>query len=130
MGGAGNVAEVAVALTSALYHSGMSMQEARDSNPWFFPSEVWMKDALTKVGFEVQTVELEYRPTKLNDGEGGGLDGWLRLMCASQLELVEEGKRDGMVKEVCDVCRDVVGREDGSQWLGYVRLRGVATKPA
>lgn len=130
MGGAGNVGEVVAALTGALYHAGLSMAEAQDASPWFFPSEKWMEDALTKVGFEVDKVELEYRPTKLNEGAGGGLEGWVRLMCATQLDRAPEGKREGVVKEVCDVCRDVVGREDGSQWLGYVRLRAVARRPS
>lgn len=63
-----------------------------------------------------------------------GLEGWVRLMGAEMLARVpeeEDGvrKRDEAVREVCEVLRDVVTREeDGSQWLGYVRLRGVARR--
>ncbi|KAJ9500532.1 hypothetical protein H2202_003748 [Exophiala xenobiotica] len=130
MGGAGNIAEAAAAMTSALKHSGLSVQEARDASPWFFPSQTWMETALTKIGFHVEKLEVEYRPTKLEQGPGGsGLDGWLRLICAGMLDRVLEHQRDSVVHEVCDVLRDVVTREDGSQWLGFVRLRGVARKP-
>lgn len=131
MGGTGNVAEVAAAMTSALYHAGMSMDQAREASPWFFPSKTWMDDALRKVDFHVEKLEVEYRPTKLDDGgPGGGLEGWLRLICAGMLERVEgEEKRDGVVHEVCEVLRDIITSDDGSQWLGFVRLRGVARKP-
>jgi len=129
MGGAGNVGEVLAALTAALCHAGLSVQEARDANPWYFPSETEMQSALTEAGFAIDKLELEYRPTKLNEGTGGGLEGWMRLMGATMLERVNEGQRDHVVKEVCDVLEDVVGRRDGGQWLGYVRLRGVATRP-
>jgi len=51
------------------------------------------------------------------------------LMGAQFLEAVEESKRDAVVKEVCDVVETVVSREeDGSKWMGYVRLRAVAVK--
>lgn len=129
MGGAGNVAEAAAAMTSALKHSGASIEEARDASPWFFPSQTWMETVLTQIGFHIEKLEVEYRPTKLEQGPRGGLDGWLRLICAGMLDGVPEPKRDSVVKEVCDVLRDVVTREDGSQWLGFVRLRCVARKP-
>lgn len=93
-----------------------------------------MRGALEEIGFEVDTCELEYRPTKLTEqgGKEGGLEGWVRLMGAIFLEAIEdEAKRDEAVKEVCELLQTIVTREeDGSQWLGYVRLRGVARRPA
>ncbi len=136
MGGAGNVAEVHSALLSALIHkNGMSITAAREASPWFFPSDTLMRKILTEIGFDVKICELEYRPTKLTEGgkgSGGGLEGWVRLMGASMLEVIEdEGKRESAVKEVCELLQTIVTREeDGSQWLGYVRLRGVARRPA
>ncbi|KAI1618270.1 S-adenosyl-L-methionine-dependent methyltransferase [Exophiala viscosa] len=129
MGGAGNVSEAAAAMTSALYHSGLAIDQARDASPWFFPSQKWMEDTLARIGFHVEKLEVEYRPTKLDEGPGGGLEGWIKLICGSMLEAVEEEKRDGVVWEACEVLKDVITREDGSQWLGFVRLRGVARKP-
>jgi hypothetical protein len=83
-------------------------------------------------GFKVEKCELEYRPTKCTpksaDG-AGGLEGWIKLMGAEMLGIVEEGKRDDVVRQVCEVLETVVTREeDGSQWLNYVRLRAVARK--
>lgn len=132
MGGKGNVAEIQAAFTAALVHAGLSIEEAREACPWFFPSVEWMRQMLGQAGFEVVKCESEYRPTKLNpereDGSGG-IEGWLRLMGARFLEAVDEGKREGVLKEVGDVLESVITREeDGSRWIGYVRLRAVARK--
>ncbi|RMY56089.1 hypothetical protein D0863_13094 [Hortaea werneckii] len=132
MGGKGNVAEIHSAFTAALVHAGLSIEEAREACPWFFPSVAWMRRMLEGVGFEVEKCESEYRPTKLNPetGDGsGGIEGWSKLMGARFLEGVDEGKREGVLKEVCDVLESVITREeDGSRWIGYVRLRAVARK--
>ncbi|KAI7546110.1 S-adenosyl-L-methionine-dependent methyltransferase [Hortaea werneckii] len=132
MGGKGNVAEIHSSFTAALVHAGLSIEEAREACPWFFPSVAWMRQMLGEVGFEVVKCESEYRPTRLNpereDGSGG-IEGWLRLMGARFLEAVDGGKREGVLKEVCDVLESVITREeDGSRWIGYVRLRAVARK--
>ena len=129
MGGHGNVAEVMTALIYTLVQKGIPVEKAKEANPWFFPSETWMKDALETVGFQVDKVETEYRPTKLTSAVNGGLAGWIRLMGAQFLELLDEEKQGEAVKQICEVLEPVVTRvEDGSQWLGYVRLRGVAKK--
>ena len=130
MGGKGNVTEVHVAFIAALVAQGVSLDAAREASPWFFPSVEWMSKTLTDVGFDVEKCELEYRPTKCTaDGQGGGLDGWLRLMGAQFLEAVSADKRDEVVRSVCDMLETVITREeDGSKWLGYVRLRAVARK--
>lgn len=133
MGGAGNVAEVHAAATAALTHVGVPLQKAREASPWFFPSTTLMSNLLEQAGFEVEVCELEYRPTKLTAetaDKSGGLEGWVRLMCAQFLEVVEEGdRRNAVVKEICDILDGVLTREeDGSKWMGYVRLRAVARK--
>ncbi|KAF1808658.1 hypothetical protein P152DRAFT_452742 [Eremomyces bilateralis CBS 781.70] len=131
MGGAGNVSEIHAALTAGLLHFGCPLETARAASPWFFPSDAWMKNALEGVGFTVDKVELEYRPTKLTEAQNGGLEGWVKLFGASVLDHVEESKRDECVGWVSALLQTIVTREeDGSQWLGYVRLRGVATKGA
>ena len=129
MGGHGNVAEVMTALIYTLVQKGIPVEKAKEANPWFFPSETWMKDALETVGFQVDKVETEYRPTKLTSAVNGGLAGWIRLMGAQFLELFGEERQDEAVKQICEVLEPVVTRvEDGSQWLNYVRLRGVSRK--
>lgn len=131
MGGAGNIAEVQAALAAAMVtHGGVSdIEAAREACPWFFPDEAWVREVLGRVGFEVERVESEYRPTRLTEGEGGGLEGWVRLMGAGWLEGVDEGRREGVVRWVVEVLRGACRREDGGWWLGYVRLRAVARKP-
>ena len=130
MGGAGNVEGVHAALLAALKHQGVSIEDAREACPWYFPSENFMTNMLKDAGFTVQKLKAEYRPTKLTTGEAGGLEGWVRLMGVQFLEVLPtEEKREAVVKEVCDVLETLVTHEeDGSMWLGYVRLKVVARK--
>ena len=133
MGGHGNVGEVVATLLSVLTRNGVTISEARESCPWFFPSENWMRSALEKVGFQdIEKLEVEYRPTKLTaeqDGSGG-VEGWVRLMGAQMLDILESGEaRESAVREACELLETIITRgEDGSKWFGYVRLRGVARK--
>ncbi|KAK7554527.1 hypothetical protein IWX49DRAFT_100408 [Phyllosticta citricarpa] len=130
MGGAGNVAEVRSTIIAALAKHGIPLDEVRAADPWFFPSEKWMAAMLKDVGFNVEKVELEYRPTKLTDDDEGGLEGWVRLFGAQLLEKVDEMERAEVVKWVVEVLRSSCRREeDGSWWIGYVRLRAIARKP-
>lgn len=131
MGGAGNVAEVHAALLAALIHRAISVEAARDASPWFFPSEELMGSLLMQAGFEIEKSELEYRPTRLPSDTKGGLEGWLRLFGAPFLDVLRtDEERDSAVREICDVLNPVVSHEeDGSVWLGYVRLRILAVKP-
>ena len=132
MGGSGNVAEVQAAATAALIHAGVGVEEAREANPWFFPSTTWMEGTLSDAGFDVEVCEHEYRATKLNpdtEDKSAGLEGWVKLMCADFIEKVAEEKRDGVVKEICTVLDPIITtHEDGSKWLGYCRLRAVGRK--
>ncbi|KAI4268558.1 MAG: hypothetical protein LQ337_007771 [Flavoplaca oasis] len=130
MGGKGNVAEVHAALIAAVAHQGTPLEDARELCPWFFPSEALMKQMLDEVGFKIQRMESEYRPTKLTMEKDGGIEGWVRLMGASFLDGLDSPvKREAIVKEVCEVLKTVISHEeDGSMYLGYVRLRVLATK--
>jgi len=130
MGGAGNCADVHAALLAALVHQGISIEKARETSPWFFPSELLMKNMLEAAGFQVQRSKLEYRPTELTSEKEGGLEGWVRLMGAQFLEVLDtEDKREAVVREVCDVLQTILTHEeDGSMYLGYVRLKVIARK--
>ena len=131
MGGAGNVGEVHAALLAAVVHQGVGIEAAREAVPWFFPSEELMKKILGEVGFVVEKSELEYRPTRLTTEKEGGIEGWARLMGAQILDiLISPEQREAAVREVCDVLKTILTHEeDGSMWLGYVRLRFHARKP-
>jgi hypothetical protein len=129
LGAHGNIGEMVTALLWALVHNGVTIESARESLPWYFPSENWMKKILEELGFQVEKLEVEYRPTELTTASGGGLAGWIKLMAAQVLEVVPAERREIVVREVCDILQKVITHEeDGSQWLGYVRLRGVARK--
>ncbi|MCJ1380854.1 hypothetical protein MMC17_003963 [Xylographa soralifera] len=129
MGGAGNVAEVHTALLAAVVHQGLDIQEARRACPWFFPSETLMKRMLEDAGFIVEKSELEYRPTKLITDDTSGIEGWARLFSPQFLEKLSASQQEAAVKEVCATLETVLTHEeDGSQWLGYVRLRVMARK--
>ena len=130
MGGAGNVADVHTALLAALVHEGVGIKAAREACPWFFPSEKLMTEMLEEAGFRVEKMNLVYRPTKLTEEKGGGSEGWVRLMGAKFLDILStKEKKEAVVREVCDVLQTVLTHEeDGTMWLGYVRLRVVARK--
>lgn len=132
-GGFQNVPEVYVTLTSILrLKYGLSQDKVKEADPWFFPSTEWMRSTLEEAGFDVEVAELEHRPTKLNERQSdgsGGLEGWLRLMGANFLELLDEEQQDEAVKLASELLEPVVTKvEDRSQWLSYVRLRAVARK--
>ncbi len=131
MGGAGNVAEIHSSLLAALVHQGLTIEAARNASPWFFPSEKLMRQMLNEVGFDVERSEIEYRPTKATAEKDGGLEGWVRLMGANFLDTLTSSKeKEAAVTEICGVLESVMTHEeDGSKWLGYVRLRVLAKKP-
>lgn len=115
----GHVSEAHTALMFTLAQHGIPKEKAREINRWFFPSESWMKHALEEVGFVVEKIEVEYRPTRLTTAEdGGGLAGWIRLLGAPMLDALPAEKRDAAVQQICNVLEPVVTRfEDESQWL-------------
>lgn len=127
MGGQGNVAEIEAVLL-AVVGRRIGMKRAREVDPWFFPDERWMRGVLGEVGFAVEDVELEYRPTRCEEGKGGGVEGWVRLMGKLFLDAVEEGEREECVREVVEALETVVGSAAGGYYLGYVRLRVKARK--
>ena len=130
MGGFGNVAEVHAALTAALIADGCPPSEARESSPWFFPTEGWLRGALEAAGFEVDLLEQEHRLTELTmetETGNGGLQGWIRLFGAAFLDKARD--KDAFVKFVSDTLECIIARpEDGRKCVRYLRLRGVARK--
>jgi SAM-dependent methyltransferase len=130
MGGKGNVVEMRAALLEAV-SKRVDAKTAQEADPWFFPDEEWMRAALERHGFAVEKMELEERPTRLQEGEGGGIEGWVRLMGSKFFDVV--GKEGSEAREEC--IREVVERlerecrnEDGVHVVGYVRLRALARK--
>jgi hypothetical protein len=131
MGGQGNVVEMEGALLEAV-GKRVGSEKAREVDPWFFPGEEWMMRMLEKHGFVVEKMELEARPTKVEEGEGGGIDGWIKLMGKRFFDVVgEEGSadREECVREVVERLERECKGEDSGHVIGYVRLRTLASKP-
>ncbi|KAI0013830.1 S-adenosyl-L-methionine-dependent methyltransferase [Xylariaceae sp. FL0662B] len=129
-GALGNVAEVHAAIIAALVHQGIPVDEARNASPWWFPSIEAMKNLVEEQGFRWRKGEVELRQTELTNGEGGGIEGWVRLFGANFLELLPtEDQRDSAVKEVVQVLEGVGRRQhDAAFTVNYIRLRFVAQK--
>ncbi|KAF3904254.1 hypothetical protein AA313_de0201976 [Arthrobotrys entomopaga] len=135
MGGFGNVDEIHVAITAALVMAGVAVEKVREANPWFYPSEGYMRGLLEEVGFEVEVMEVEYRPTELSledEGGEGGVKAWIEMFGQRFLELVGEDVEER--RRVAGVARGLlegIGRREDGRWIaGYVRLRWVAVKKA
>jgi hypothetical protein len=109
----------------------LGITAARAADPWFFPDEIWMTNTLKISGFEVLRVEREYRPTK---ADAAGVAGWVRLMGKQFFDAVEREKgrevREGCEAEAVEILKTVCESpvEGGGEWIGYVRLRGLARK--
>ncbi|KAI6094001.1 S-adenosyl-L-methionine-dependent methyltransferase [Hypoxylon rubiginosum] len=129
-GALGNVAEVHAAIIGALVHQGIPVDVARNASPWWFPSIEAMRTLVETQGFRWVRGEVELRQTELTSGEGGGIEGWVRLFGANFLELLPtQDQRDAAVKEVVQVLEGVGRRQhDGAFTVNYIRLRFVAQK--
>ena len=119
MGGAGNVALIAGAVTAALEARGFDSQAA---NPWLFPSPEDYSARLEAAGFEVQSIQLIPRPTPLP----GEMGGWLETFCESFLKRVAEDQRPALIAEVTEALRPRLCDAEGNWTADYVRLRFVA----
>ncbi|KAF6838577.1 methyltransferase type 11 [Colletotrichum plurivorum] len=126
MGGLGCVCEMRTALLMAVARR-VGMAKAREVDPWFFPDEDWLRNALENEvgGWKVEKIEREWRPTM---ADKGGVEGWCRLMGKELLDAVPEGEREEAVREVAEVLGEVCRTPDGGQMISYVRLRCVARK--
>ena len=122
MGGEGNVAAIATALTAALDRRGI---DGRAASPWYFPSAEAYGRRLAAAGFAVRSIVIIQRPTPLP----AGLAGWLETFGESFVLRVPEAERAAMVTELETALRPVLFEPQGRWIADYVRLRFVAEKP-
>ncbi|KAF5021397.1 hypothetical protein F66182_6586 [Fusarium sp. NRRL 66182] len=126
MGGLGNVSEMRTAALGAVARR-VGMKVAIEADPWFFPDEAWITQALQETGFVVERAEREWRPTP---ADKGGVEGWIRLMASQIMDAISDEKaREEAVQECTEVLREVCRDHNGGEMISYVRLRGVARKP-
>ncbi|KAJ5613803.1 S-adenosyl-L-methionine-dependent methyltransferase [Penicillium herquei] len=130
MCGFGNVPELMTGFMFALMNQGLTAEEVEEKCPWFFPSDVYMKELLEEIGFNVQSIELRPQHLELTTGAGGGLEGFIKLVGAQMLDLAgSDNQKDAVLEQLSRMLRYGTTREDGSQWITYSRLRCIATRP-
>ncbi|KAI8256872.1 putative methyltransferase [Colletotrichum sp. SAR11_239] len=118
MGGLGCVCEMRTALLMAVSRR-VGIDKAKEVDPWFFPDEAWLTNALENEvgGWKVEKIEREWRPTI---ADRGGVEGWCRLMGKELLDAVEdEGEREKCVREVADVLEHVCAVPGGGHMISY-----------
>jgi trans-aconitate methyltransferase len=123
MGGAGNVAAIAGAVSAAMEARGI---DSRAANPWYFPTPEEYSARLETAGFQVLSIALIPRPTPLP----GDIAGWLETFCESFIRQVPEAAQPAFLAEVSEALRGDLCDADGNWTADYVRLRFVARLPA
>lgn len=105
MGGLGCVCEMRTALLMAVTRR-VGIEKAKEADPWFFPDEEWLRNALEKEvgGWKVERIEREWRPTI---ADKGGVEGWCRLMGKELIDAVPEAEREDVVREVTEVLSEL-----------------------
>jgi trans-aconitate methyltransferase len=121
-GGQGNLNQVLLGLHRVLMARGHNPESVR---PWYFPSAEEYRRRLIEQDFEVLTVDLFPRPTRLpND-----MTDWLEMFAQPFMAIVPDDMRMQVLHEVRDSLRPTLKTEKG--WVvDYVRLRCRAIKPA
>jgi trans-aconitate methyltransferase len=121
-GGYGNVAAIQSALAVALAKRGI---DARQVNPWYFPSAEEYGARLERQGFIVESIELILRPTPLL----GGILSWLKIFAQDFTAALTISEHEAFLIEVRDSLRARLCDQHGSWTVDYVRLRFCARKP-
>ncbi len=120
-GGAGNVASIANALSTALVQRGLPAR-----NPWYFPMPAVYRALLEHAGFAVDHLFDFARPTPLP----GDVGGWLEVFGDAWLHVAPQAERAAIIAELVATLRAQLCNADGTWVADYVRLRFAAHKPA
>jgi trans-aconitate methyltransferase len=123
LGGQGCVATIRAALAASLASRGLDYAAL---DPWCFPSPEEYQARLESAGFEVQTILLVPRPTRLP----GDVRGWLETFAGSFTKALREAERAAFLDEVEERLRPALRGPDGVWTADYTRLRFRAVLPA
>ncbi|KAK9454535.1 S-adenosyl-L-methionine-dependent methyltransferase [Dipodascopsis uninucleata] len=142
-GGHGNVAEVRTAITFSVKQFWQDKSDGkmpdgtevtyeyieRELDPWYFPDTDTVRKMLEEVGFTVEFIELEYRPTELPKGSASGAVGWLRTFGFNFWKGMSEEETERVINNCAEVLKKSDYIEHLDKWLfGYVRCRFRALK--
>ncbi|MCI0429410.1 MAG: class I SAM-dependent methyltransferase [Rhodospirillales bacterium] len=120
MGGQGNIARIAEALTR-----GLRRRRLPRELPWYFPSAEEYRAKLQAAGFAVAEIVLFPRPTPLP----GDIAAWLEIFASALLARLPADQRPDFIAELREALRPHLQQPDGSWVADYVRLRFRAVKP-
>jgi trans-aconitate methyltransferase len=121
-GGHGNVAAISTALIAVLNKFDI---DGAARMPWFFPSVENYRAQLRDAGFEVRSIALIPRPTRLP----GEMRVWLNTFANPFLRGLDEQNRSAILDEVVSLLATTLKDESGNWTADYVRLRFDARKP-
>lgn len=120
-GGHGNVAAIVTALHAALEKAGI---DAKERNPWYFPTARAYRKKLEAHGFTVDYIELIPRPTPLPTG----IEGWLATFANAFLEGLDEQRTASVLADVKRFLEPSLRDDEGHWSADYMRLRFAARK--
>jgi trans-aconitate methyltransferase len=122
MGGAGNCAELIVAMQTAWRVFGLGEPDL----PWYFPTPAEYATRLEEGGFTVRVLEHFDRPTLMTEGPNGAAD-WVRIFAAGALAEVPPEMVEPLLGRINELAAPALRRESG--WVAdYVRLRFAAVR--
>jgi trans-aconitate methyltransferase len=120
-GGDGNVAVIVSALATALARRGYSYKEL---TPWFFPGDIEYRRLLELQDFQVVSISLFPRITRLP----GDLVDWLETFAQSFTAILTRDDRLDFLHEVAKLCEAQLCDKERNWSVDYVRLRFSAFK--
>lgn len=124
-GGKGNVG-IITENTIAVLEEYFGVPDARDRNPWYFPSIAEYTTLLEHQGFRVTYAEHFDRPTPLEDGENG-LRHWLASFTGDFFSGLSEGEKQQAYALIMNRAKPLLF--DGQIWSAdYKRIRIAAIK--
>ena len=121
MGGAGNVARIVTSIERIL---GRERIDLASVNPWYFPTPKEYRGRLSAHGFDITSMELFERPTKLE----GDITAWLEIFATSFFAAFDPPRRNELLAQLREELRDDLCDSNGYWTIDYVRLRFSAVK--
>jgi trans-aconitate methyltransferase len=122
-GGKGNIDTIYQALLDVLSDYGIN---AKDRNPWYFPSIGEYSTLLENQGFRVMSAVHFDRPTQLDDGENG-FQNWIYMFCNSFFKGLTEEQKMAAINYIEQRTRPQLFQN--GKWIAdYKRIRILARK--
>ena len=120
-GGEGNIKAITDAISQTfadLPHFG------NFDNTWYFPSIEQYQKVLQQVGFEVEFITLNSRPTFLKSG----IESWLKIFANGIINHLSIEEQNLFISEVIKRLKPLIFSQDDGWVADYVRLRFKAIK--